>query len=69
MHFTKHQKAIITKIAAGEITDIPSYLKVFNLITFHQINREDVEQRLRAEEDGKTYKKLIFTEVVTSVTF
>lgn len=69
MHFTKHQKAIITEIAAGEITDIPSYLKVFNLITFHQINREDVEQRLRAEEDGKTYKKLIFTEVVTSVTF
>lgn len=39
MHFTKHQKAIIKKIASGDITDIPSYLKTFNLTTFIKLDK------------------------------
>ena len=31
MKFTKQQKLIIKKIASGDIKDIPSFIKVFNL--------------------------------------
>lgn len=58
MKFTKHQKEIIRKIASGEITDIPSYIKVFNLSTFYKLNKNDIEDRMKKTENGKTYKKL-----------
>lgn len=34
MKFNKHQQLIIKKIASGEITDISTYLKVFDLSTY-----------------------------------
>lgn len=58
MKFTKQQKAIIRKIASGEITDIPSYIKAFNLSTFYILNKEDIEKRMEIDENGKVYKKL-----------
>ena len=58
MHFTSHEKEIIKKIASGEIKDISSYLKVFNLTTFRQLNKDKIEKRLKLEENGKTYKCL-----------
>lgn len=58
MKFTKHQKEIIRKIASGEITDIPSYIKVFNLSTFYKLSKNDIEDRMKKTENGKTYRKL-----------
>lgn len=58
MKFTKHQKDIIKKINSGEIYDIVSYLQAFNLTTFRKIDKEAIEMRMRAEENGATYKKL-----------
>lgn len=58
MKFTKKQKTIIGKIASGEITDIPSYIRVFNLSMFIKLSKEDIEKRMEIEENGKTYKHL-----------
>ena len=58
MKFTKQQKLIIKKIASGDIKDIPSFIKVFNLSTFYNLNKEDIEKRMKIDENGKTYKKL-----------
>jgi hypothetical protein len=56
--FTKHQKDIIRKIDSGEIYDIVSYLKAFNLTTFRKLDKEAVELRMKQKENGATYKKL-----------
>lgn len=58
MHLNAHEKEIVRKIATGEVKDIPSYLKVFNLTTFYQLNKEDIKRRLENDEDGKMYKEL-----------
>ena len=58
MKFTKQQKLIIKKIASGDIKDITSFIKVFNLSTFYNLNKEDIEKRMKIDENGKTYKKL-----------
>lgn len=58
MNFTKQQKAIIKKIASGEIRDIPSYIRVFNLSKFYKFNIDDIKNRMEMDENGKTYKKL-----------
>lgn len=39
MKFTKQQKLIIKKIASGDIKDIHSFIKVFNLSTFYNLNK------------------------------
>lgn len=58
MKFTKQQKLIIKKIASGDIKDIPSFIKVFNLSKFYNLNKEDIEKRMKIDENGKIYKKL-----------
>lgn len=58
MKLNTHEKEIIKKIASGEITDIPSYLKSFNLSTFRQLNREKMEENFKISEKNKTYKCL-----------
>lgn len=58
MIFTKRQKLIIKKIASGDIKDIPTFIKVLNLSTFHNLNKEEIEKRMKIDENGKTYKKL-----------
>ena len=58
MKFTKQQKLIIKKIASGDIKDITAFIKVFNLSTFYNLNKEDIEKRMKIDENGKTYKKL-----------
>jgi hypothetical protein len=58
MKFNKHEKEIIRKIADGTVYDIPSYLKAFNLTTLKRLDKEAIENRLRAEEDGKLYEKI-----------
>lgn len=58
MHLKSHEKEIIKKIASGEITDIPSYIKAFNLSSFRQFNKDEIENKFKLEENGKTYKCL-----------
>lgn len=57
MYLKKHEKEIIKKIATGEVKDIPSYLKAFNLSTFHKLDKHEIQKKLELDEDGKTYKK------------
>lgn len=56
MKFTKHQKEIISKIASGEIYDIVSYLKAFNLTTFRKLDKTAIEEKFKSKENGATYK-------------
>lgn len=58
MHFKRHEKEIIKKIASGEVRDIPSYLEVFKLNTFYRLDKKEIEKKLETTEGGKTYKKL-----------
>lgn len=58
MKFTNHQKEIIKKIASGEITDIVSYIRVFNLSTLRKFDKEEIKKRFEEDENGKTYRKL-----------
>ena len=46
MKFNKHQQLIIKKIASGEITDISTYLKVFDLSTYRKLDENDILNRL-----------------------
>lgn len=58
MKFTKQQRIIIKKIASGDIKDIPSFIRTFNLSKFYNFNKEDIEKRMKIDENGKKYKKL-----------
>ncbi len=58
MRLSKHQKIIIQKIASGEVYDITSFLKAFNLSTLRKLDKEVVENKVRTAENGATYKKL-----------
>lgn len=58
MKFSPHQKEIIRKIASGEVCDITSYIKAFNLSTLKKYDTEDIKKRLKESENGKTYKTL-----------
>jgi len=56
MKFSPHQKEIIRKIASGEVCDITSYIKAFNLSTLKKYDTEEIQKRLKESENGKTYK-------------
>ena len=50
MKFNKHQQLIIKKIASGEITDISTYLKAFDLSTYRKLDENDILNRLNESE-------------------
>lgn len=58
MKFTKHEKEIIRKINTGEVYDILSYLKAFNLTTFRKLDKEVAKKRLVEKENGATYQQI-----------
>lgn len=58
MKFNKHQQLIIKKIASGEITDISTYLKAFDLSTYRKLDENDILNRLNESEKGNCYKRL-----------
>lgn len=45
MQLTKFQKEIVKKIAAGEITDILSYMKSFDLGKYFELDETDIKKR------------------------
>lgn len=58
MKFTKHQKEIITRINSGEIYDIYSYLKSFNMLKNFTIDKSTIEAKFNTEQNDKKYKVL-----------
>jgi hypothetical protein len=58
MKFTKHQKEIIRRINDGEVYDIYSYLKSFDMLYNFKIDKTIIEAKFAAEEGDKKYKTL-----------
>lgn len=56
MKLTKHQKEIIKKISLGDITDILSYIKVFNLGEYLGLDEEEIKYRFHKKYDGRFFK-------------
>ena len=63
MKFTKHEKEIIKKIASGEINDIVTYLNAFNLTSLRKLDEKEIEEKMRKQENGATYKTLSILKV------
>ena len=55
MKFSKHQKKILFKILSGEVYDILSYVKHFNLVEFKKIERKTIDERFAQDNIPKTY--------------
>ena len=55
MKFNKKQKEILKKIVSGEIQDIYSYMTTFNLITFVQFKKSEIEQAFFNDSLPKEY--------------
>lgn len=58
MKFTKHQKEIIRRINCGEIYDVYSYLKSFNMIENFKIDKSTIEAKFNKKQNGEKYKVL-----------
>lgn len=56
MKLTKHQQAIISKIIAGEVYDIPSYLRAFNKGRLRKYDLGLLRERFISDENGSQYK-------------
>lgn len=55
MKFNRKQKEIIRKIASGEIQDIYSYMTTFNLLTFAQFKKAEIQQAFFTDSIPKAY--------------
>lgn len=55
MKFNRKQKEIIKKIASDEIQDIYSYMTAFNLLTFAQFKKTEIEQSFFSDSLPKEY--------------
>lgn len=55
MELTKHQKEIVDKIISGEISDLPSYLRVFSKAHNRQYDPNTIQATFDKYEDGTTY--------------
>lgn len=55
MKFNRKQKEIIRKMASGEIQDIYSYMTAFNLLTFAQFKKTEIEQAFFTDSFPKEY--------------
>lgn len=55
MKLTKHQKEIVDKIISGEISDIPSYLRVFLKAHNRQYDPQIIQAIFEEKENGSTY--------------
>lgn len=55
MKFTKHQKETIRRIYTGDIYDISSYLKYFNLRSLIKFDKEKILNRFNSDEMPKKY--------------
>lgn len=55
MKFNKKQKEIAKRIASGEIQDIYSYMTAFNLLTFAQFKKAEIEQAFFSDSLPKEY--------------
>lgn len=55
MKFNKKQKEILKKIVSGEIQDIYSYMTTFNLTTFAQLKKAEIEQAFFCDSLPKKY--------------
>lgn len=55
MKFTKHQKETIKGIYRGDIYDISSYLKYFNLGSYIKIDKEEILNKFNSDEIPKKY--------------
>lgn len=55
MKFNKKQKEIIIKIVSGEIQDIYSYMSAFNLLSFVQFKKTEIEQSFFSDSLPKEY--------------
>lgn len=55
MKFTKHQKETIKRIYTGEIYDISSYLKYFNLGCLIKFDKDEILNRFNSDEIPKKY--------------
>lgn len=74
MKFTKHQKAIITGIFKGDIFDIVSYLKYFNLRKLIQFDKEKIFNSFHTDELPKKYYcnnslQLKFSNIMTEIDY
>lgn len=58
MKFTKHQKEIIRRINDGQVYDIYSYLKSFDMLYNFKIDKTIIESKFVAEEGDKKYRTL-----------
>lgn len=55
MKFTKHQKETIKGIYRGDIYDISSYLKYFNLGCYIKIDKQEILNKFTSDEIPKKY--------------
>lgn len=55
MKLSKHQKETIRLIASGDIYDIPTYLKYFNLGCKIKFSKEKITEQFNADELPKTF--------------
>lgn len=74
MKFNRKQKEIIRKIASGEIQDIYSYMNTFNLLTFAQFKKIEIQQAFFTDSIPKEYYFPVelspqFSNIETSDTF
>lgn len=56
MQLTKFQKEIVKKIAVGEITDILSYMKSFDLGKYFELDETDIKKRCHEKYKGRFFK-------------
>lgn len=55
MYFSKHQKEILKRINSGEIYDILSYVKSFDLMEFKKIDKSSIDDLFAQDNIPKTY--------------
>ena len=56
MNLNSHRKEIIKRILSGDVFDIYSFLKSFDYLEYYKLDIDDVNEKFRAEENGKLYK-------------
>ena len=56
MKLTKYQKEVVKKISSGEVTDILSYMKTFNLGEYIGLDEKEIKKICREKYNGRFYK-------------